>query len=99
MPRAVATQSIATNRAKKSSDEPRSFSATITTREKPQASEDGAEELGVGQVHGAEAPGEVRQQLALLDQVAGEEHGEDDLGQLAGLEAWPGPAGPRCGRR
>ena len=36
-PRAVATHSMVMNRAKNSSDEPRSFSKNMTTREKLQA--------------------------------------------------------------
>ncbi len=39
--RSVATQSITTNSAKKSSDEPRSRSATITTSETPHATTTG----------------------------------------------------------
>ena len=75
------------NRAKNSSDEPRSFSAVITTRATPQASSTGPRCLRSGSTGRNRGQRGHGQQLALLDQVGGEEDGQGDLGELAGLEA------------
>ena len=98
--RSVATQSITTNSAKNSSDEPRSFSAIMTTSETPHARSDRAEVLRLGQI-GTARRGHVAiaEQLALLDEVRGEEDGQHDLGELAGLEVERAEARPRSGRR
>ena len=97
--RSVATHSITTNRAKNSSDEPRSFWPIITTTANAHASRTGTEVLGVGQAERTDLPRACGEQLAPLDEVGGEEEGERDLGELAGLEADRPDAAPRCARR
>ena len=53
----------------------------------PPRQQDGAEMLEVGDHGGTDSVRGDRQQLALLDQVRGEEDAERHLGELAGLEA------------
>ena len=84
--RSVATHSITTNSVKNSSDAPRSFCPTITTTENPHASSDRQEVARLGEVQRADLPRAGGDQLAALGEVAGEEQGERDLGELARLE-------------
>ena len=77
---------MATNKAKNNADEPRSFSITMTTIDMAHAATNGP--MARARAASAE-PGSAagRQQFAPLDEVAGEEDRQRDLGQLAGLEA------------
>ena len=93
----MATHSRATNSAKNSSDEPRSFSDTITTSDTPHASSTGPRCLRSGRWMGPMRWRLTAEQLALLHEVRGEEHGEQDLGELAGLEADRPDADPDLG--
>ena len=93
--RSVATHSSTTNRAKNSSDEPRSFWPTITTSDATQAMSSGPRWRGSGRWSGPDLPGAGGQQLAPLGEVGGEEEGERDLGELAGLEVDRADAHPQ----
>ena len=56
-----------------------------------------AEVLRVGQVQPADAAAARREQLALLDQVGGEEHDQQHLRRLAGLEVERAERDPQAG--
>ena len=85
--RPVATQTIEMNRAKNSNDEPEVLLEDHDDERRAPCGEQRSEVLRVGQVDRSDAADEFGQQFALLDEVAGEEDRENDLGQLAGLEA------------
>jgi hypothetical protein len=64
---------------------------------RPQAKQHRAQVLEVGQHRPEPGPRGHAQQLALLHQVRGEEQGEGDLGELAGLEAHRAHGHPDAG--
>ena len=77
---------------------PRSFSAEHDDEREAPRQHDRPEVAELGELAQA-ARRNPGQQLLLLDQVGGEEHAEDDLGQLAGLEGHRRRAAPTAGRR
>ena len=85
------------NRAKNSRAVPRSRSATMMTTGDAPGQEHRTEVLRVGEERPALGPRGQGQQLALLDQVGGEEHGQGELGELAGLEVHRPEADPDAG--
>ena len=61
------------------------------------AEQHGAEVLRIRQGDGSEPPAADGQQLALLDEVRREEDGQEDLGELPGLEVDRSDADPDPG--
>ena len=85
----MATYTSATNTPKKSSDVPKSFIATSSSSAAPSIASRGAELAQRRQPDPEHPRGRLRQELAALAQVAGEEQHEQDLRELGRLEDRP----------
>ena len=91
------TQRSVTNSAKNSSELPRSFWLIITMSDAAHASSTGPRCLGSGSGDRPDASAAHREELALLHEVGREEEGQEDLGELAGLEVDRADAHPDAG--
>ena len=96
-PGPVATHSMPMNRAKKRNDEPRSFSNRKISSDRPHAARIGRQVAGVEDQEAADAAGALGQQVGPLDHDRGEEDGQGELGQLAGLEVERADVDPEAG--
>ena len=93
----MATHSIPMNRAKNRNDDPRSFSNRKISSDRPQAARIGRQVAGIEDQEAADPPGALAQQVGPLDHVRGEEDGQGELGDLAGLEVERADVDPQAG--